>query len=118
MVFKNKNNKKLTSKGIEYILFKYVNKLHSEHPDKFKEKYSTHSLRHSKAMHLLENGINLIYIRDFLGHASITATEIYAKTNPKIKEEQILKYSKTINVKDKYSDEYKENLIEYLKKIT
>ena len=117
-VFKNKNNKKLTSKGIEYILLKYVNNLQTEHSDKFKEKYSTHSLRHSKAMHLLENGINLIYIRDFLGHASITATEIYAKTNPKIKEEQILKYSKDINIEDKYSDEYKEDLIEYLKTIT
>ena len=117
-VFKNKNNKKLTSKGIEYILLKYVNKLQTEHLDKFKEKYSTHSLRHSKAMHLLENGVNLIYIRDFLGHDSITATEIYDKTNQKNKEKQILKYSKDINMEDKYSDEYKEDLIEYLKKIT
>lgn len=117
-VFKNKNNRKLTSKGVEYILLKHVKKLQTEYSDKFKEKYSTHSLRHSKAMHLLESGINLIYIRDFLGHESITTTEIYAKTNPKIKEELILKYSKDINVKNKYNDEYKEDLIEYLKKIT
>ena len=59
-VFKNKNNRKLTSKGVEYILLKHVKKLQTEYSDKFKEKYSTHSLRHSKAMHLLESGINLI----------------------------------------------------------
>ena len=33
--------------------------------------------RHSKAMHMLEAGINIIYIRDFLGHEDISTTEIY-----------------------------------------
>ena len=43
-------------------------------------------MRHSRAMHLLESGINLIYIRDILGHTSVITTEIYAKTNAIIKE--------------------------------
>ena len=30
-------------------------------------------------MHLLESGVNYIYIRDFLGHSNIKTTEIYAK---------------------------------------
>ena len=47
-------------------------------------------MRHTRAMHLLEAGVNLIYIRDFLGHSSISTTEIYAKTNPKIKEKEII----------------------------
>lgn len=38
-----------------------------------------HVFRHSKAVHLLEAGIELIYIRDFLGHSSVKTTEIYAK---------------------------------------
>lgn len=41
-----------------------------------------HCLRHSKAMHLVEAGKNLIYIRDFLGHESIETTQVYAKANP------------------------------------
>ena len=38
-----------------------------------------HCLRHSKAMHLLQAGVNLIYVRDLLGHADIQTTEIYAR---------------------------------------
>ena len=40
-------------------------------------------------MHLLEAGVNLIYIRDFLGHNSIETTEIYAKANENIKRQSI-----------------------------
>ena len=38
-----------------------------------------HVFRHSKAVHLLESGVELIYIRDILGHSSVKTTEIYAK---------------------------------------
>ena len=36
-----------------------------------------HVLRHTKAMHLLQSGVNLVYIRDILGHVNITTTELY-----------------------------------------
>jgi site-specific recombinase XerD len=36
-------------------------------------------------MHLLEAGVNLIYIRDLLGHVDVTTTEIYLRTNVDIK---------------------------------
>mgnify|MGYP001356717638 FL=1 len=42
-------------------------------------------------MHLLESGVNLIYIRDFLGHESIETTQIYAKANPEKKRAAISK---------------------------
>ena len=113
-IFKNKYNGKITTKGIEYILKKYINKARIKYPNKFKDNYSNHSMRHSRAMHLLESGVNLIYIRDILGHVSVTTTEIYAKTNPLIKEKQIIEHSKHLNVKDKYSEEDKNNLLEFL----
>ena len=67
-------------------------------------------------MHLLESGVNLIYIRDLLGHTSVITTEIYAKTNPKIKEEQLKKHSAAVETSKKYSDTQKEDLIDWLKK--
>ena len=72
-------------------------------------------MRHTRAMHLLEAGINLIYIRDILGHSSVTTTEIYAKTNPKIKEQQILQHSQNLQVKQRYSQKQKQDLINFLK---
>ena len=41
--------------------------------------------RFINAAHMLQAGINLVYIRDFLGHASITSTEIYAKVDSEMK---------------------------------
>ena len=39
--------------------------------------------RHSKAMHLLQAGVNLVYIRDILGHTSISTTDVYARADSK-----------------------------------
>ncbi len=82
-LFLSNQLKPFTSKGIEYILKKYVEIGREHNPNLFKDNYHNHSMRHTRVMHLLEAGVNLIYIRDFLGHSLISTTEIYAKTNPK-----------------------------------
>jgi len=41
-------------------------------------KWGAPHFRHSKAVHMVEAGVSLIYIRNFLGHATIKSTEIYA----------------------------------------
>jgi len=48
-------------------------------------------LRHSKAFHLLQAGVNLVYIRDILGHSSVQTTEIYARVDSKQKREVLEK---------------------------
>ena len=114
-LFLSNQLKPYTSKGIEYILKKYVEEARERNSNLFKDNYHNHSMRHTRAMHLLEAGVNLIYIRDFLGHSSISTTEIYAKTNPKIKEKEIISHSKLINVESKYSEDTKQKLINMLK---
>ncbi len=50
-----------------------------------------HTLRHTRAVHLLDHGIPLIYIQEFLGHEDIRTTEIYATVIEKTKFEAIEK---------------------------
>ena len=116
-LFFNKKFEKLTRAGVAYILDKYVEKARSHCPELFLEKISPHTLRHSKAMHLLEGGVNLIYIRDFLGHTSVITTEIYAKSNPEIKRKAIENASPNVLPAEKYSGKEKEEMIEWLKTI-
>ena len=49
------------------------------------KKITLHCLRHSLSMHLLENGADLDFIRELLGHSNIDTTYLYAKKN-KIKQ--------------------------------
>ena len=87
-LFINKQKGRLTKEGIAYIINCYV-KGAQEISNSLPEKVSPHMFRHSKAMHLLQAGVNLIYIRDFLGHTDIKTTEIYAKADTELKRKAI-----------------------------
>lgn len=63
-------------------LFKYYAK-----KAKLSEDFTVHSLRHSIATHLLEDGQPLEYVADHLGHKNIQNTAIYAKITNKRREE-------------------------------
>ena len=70
---------------------KYVDTARAGGKTDMPENVTPHWLRHSKAMHLLLAGVNLVYIRDLLGHADITTTEIYARADEKMKLEALTK---------------------------
>jgi len=80
-LFMNSRRCKLTRAGVAHILAKYVRLMAQTDSTDVPPSVSPHCLRHSKAVHLLRSGVALIYIRDFLGHASVTTTEIYAKVD-------------------------------------
>lgn len=115
ILFANKYGEKFTQKGITYIIDKYVKRAKLEYSNYFNCKISAHTFRHSKAMHILEAGVNLIYIRDFLGHESVITTEIYAKANPEIRRKQIEEASVNVISKSKFSNSQKNELLHFLK---
>jgi len=87
-LFKNKQHNKLTKEGIAYIISQYVRTARKTSAI-IPEKVTPHMFRHSKSMHLLQAGVSLIYIRDFLGHEDIKTTEIYAKCDTELKRQAI-----------------------------
>jgi site-specific recombinase XerD len=88
-LFANNRGENLTNSGVTYIINLYAKNARMLRPDLVPEKVNPHMLRHSKAMHLLQSGVNLVYIRDILGHVSIQTTEIYARADSKQKREAL-----------------------------
>lgn len=78
-MFLNHSNRQLTRQGVTHILKKYIQLANRENADLVPLSISVHGLRHSRAVHWLQAGIDLIYIRDLLGHSSIQTTEIYIR---------------------------------------
>ena len=83
-LFQNRQGGRLTRTGVRYLLQKYVQAVRRDHPG-FTQPVSPHSLRHTKGMHLLQSGVPLEIIRDFLGHVDVKTTEIYARANLEMK---------------------------------
>ena len=79
-LFFNQQRQKITRAGISHIVAKYAAAARSKSP-LIPSKVTPHIFRHSKAMHLCQAGIDIIYIRDILGHVDLATTEIYARLN-------------------------------------
>ncbi len=87
-VFRGARSEPLTRHGATYLLAKYVAAA-QRHEATFPKRVSPHTLRHSCACALLQAGVDLTVIRDYLGHASIVTTSRYATTNLKIKRDAL-----------------------------
>jgi integrase/recombinase XerD len=82
-VFFNQHRVKLSRGGIAWILRKHQTL--AADPALANAHLSPHILRHSRAMHLYDAGVPLPYIRDILGHADLSTTEIYARASTEAK---------------------------------
>lgn len=115
-LFSNNKKEKLTRAGLNYILDKYARSARAENPIIIPDHIICHSLRHSKAMHLLQAGLNLVYIRDILGHVSVITNEIYARADSKQKRDALEKAYIDVNPNEEAMWLKDVNLITLLKK--
>ena len=79
-LFESERGGKLTTATAQKVFYQCLRKAQIDKPASF------HSLRHSFATHLLENGVDVRYVQELLGHQNIRTTQIYTKvTNPALK---------------------------------
>jgi|ADurb_Oil_01_Slu_FD_contig_81_504044_length_4371_multi_2_in_0_out_0_4 site-specific recombinase XerD len=93
-VFLNLRGQPLTRDGVAYVLRRCYRRAQQRHPSLPKFSIHPHLLRHSCAVALLQAGIELTVIRDYLGHATIASTSRYLQSNLAMKEEVLRRFWK------------------------
>lgn len=99
-IFSSQTHEQMTISCIEEIYSKYVSIAKQENPELFRDRYSPHSMRHTTATHMLEAGVPLIVVKNFLGHVSLQTTQIYAQISQETMNRQLKAWNDKWFLKD------------------
>ena len=115
-LFQNARHQRLSRSGVRYILRKYLVRARPKIPT-LNRTVSPHTLRHAKGMHLLQSGISLDMIRDFLGHVDVKTTQIYARANLEMKRKALEKITDPSPVRTMPSWQQNKDLLDWLRSL-
>lgn len=93
-IFLNSHSQPLTRDGVAYLLRHYYQRARQQRSSLPRPSIHPHVLRHSCAVALLQAGIDLTAIRDYLGHSSVATTGRYLQTNLAMKREVLSRFWK------------------------
>lgn len=99
-IFIGKRAESLSRFAVRYLVQSYVAKARKKCQSLQKKEIGPHTFRHTTAMHLLESGVDIAVIKEWLGHADLNTTHGYVELNMKMKEDALSKLAKP---KDKSS---------------
>jgi integrase len=75
----------LTRSGAAFVLEQYRRVAAVGHPTLGRKRITPHTFRHTKAMHMLQAGIDPVTIKDILGHAHLKTLEVYVQADLEMK---------------------------------
>lgn len=115
-LFYNARRRPLTTSGVAYILEGHFEAAKKKHPILRKRKITPHVMRHSCACALLQSGVDLVTVRDLLGHESVRTTNRYTRANMKTKRQALEAFWKTVDLSDGQAAPWvpKPELLEFL----
>ena len=108
-VFSSQTHEKMTVSCIEEIYAKYVSIAKEQNPGLFRHNYTTHSMRHTTATHMLEAGVPLIVVKNFLGHVSLQTTQIYTEVTQDTMDKQLRSWNEKWFLKETDNANEKKN---------
>jgi site-specific recombinase XerD len=93
-IFSSQTHEHMTVSCVEGIFKKYVMNAKAANPTLFPaDSYPPHSMRHTTASHMLEAGVPLTVIKNFLGHASLMSTQVYAEMAQGVANEHLVSWN-------------------------
>ena len=92
-LFINQRGTPFTRFGLRGIVKKYVKKARKDAPLLTKKRISAHSFRHTTAVHLLQSGVDINVISDWLGHVDISTTSAYLHIDMNMKRKALAKFN-------------------------
>ena len=117
-IFSSQIHEKMTVSCIEEIYAKYIRIAKQENPGMFRNNYTPHSMRHTTATHMLEAGVPLIVVKNFLGHVSLQTTQIYTEISQETMNRQLKAWNDRWFFKenpDRSDNREKRNIPDFLK---
>jgi site-specific recombinase XerD len=88
-LLRNHRGRPMTRSGVTFLLDKYRRRATGDQPSLGRAGISPHTLRHTKAMHLLQAGVSPVTIKDILGHVHLKTLEIYVQADLDMKRRAI-----------------------------
>jgi site-specific recombinase XerD len=90
-LFPNARGHRLSRDGVEYLLRKHATTAAQQCPSLKKKRVSPHTLRHTAAMELLQQGVDRTVIALWLGHETLETVDVYVHANLQMKEQALNK---------------------------
>ena len=90
-LFVNSHRRKLSRFGIAHIVSKYVTLASATCSSLEKKNVTPHTFRHTTALHLIQSGVDITVVKDWLGHADIRTTSLYVEINVEMKRKALEK---------------------------
>ncbi len=106
-LFRNAAGGLLSRDGVAYLIEKHARIAAEQCPALRKRRITPHVLRHSCACALLQAGVDITVIRDYLGHSSVATTSRYVTTNLQMKREALEAFWKRAGLEPKGSRKWR-----------
>lgn len=117
-VFLNRRKQQITRFGICSLVKRSVHTASLKLPILSTKRISTHTIRHTTAVHLLRAGIDINTIRAWLGHVSLNTTNIYAEIDLEMKEKALARCEVHASASDRIDNwSNNPNLMAFLKSL-